>query len=141
MGNSVLRTLVADIAAPCAVRRMLREWLSELDWPAEDGDDVVLAVSEAVTNAVDHAYPPEFPGIVEVEAHQVRGPEQDRYLVVRVSDHGRWRPQPGWHENRRRGLQLMRACSREIEVLPSTSGTTVRLTSALVPGMLTAELR
>ena len=39
-----------------AVRRWLQDWLHDLGWPVEPAQDIVLAVNEAVTNAVEHAY-------------------------------------------------------------------------------------
>ena len=43
------------VAIPVA-RYQVRRWLAALSWPAAALDDIVLAVSEAVTNAVEHAY-------------------------------------------------------------------------------------
>jgi anti-sigma regulatory factor (Ser/Thr protein kinase) len=133
MTRSVHRAVVADVGAPSEVRRLLRQWLAGLSWPADETDDLLLAVSEAVSNAVDHAYPPGRPGDVELRAHWESGPDDTRYVVLVVRDHGVWRPQPVWHENRRRGLQLMRACTDVLEVDPGARGTTIRMTSRSVP--------
>lgn len=133
MTKAMRRVLGADLAAPAAVRRLFRSWLVGLRWPTEEADDLLLAVSEAVSNAVDHAYPPGSPGDVVVEAQLELAPGRGRYVVVQVTDHGSWRPQPAWHENRRRGLQLMRACTGLMEVDGGEHGTTVRLISRTVP--------
>jgi len=46
----------ADAKAPGRVRAELRRWLAEHEWPEEEGEDLVLAVSEAVSNSAEHAY-------------------------------------------------------------------------------------
>ncbi len=45
-----------------ALRGELDSWLAGLAWPDDERADVVLAVSEACANAVDHAYPRRVPG-------------------------------------------------------------------------------
>ncbi len=55
---------------------------SALDFSLAELDEIKVAVSEAVTNAVVHAYP-DRPGVVRVEA-KIDG---DR-LIVTVTDHG-----------------------------------------------------
>jgi anti-anti-sigma factor len=74
--NSVLR-----------VRRAFSGWLAGIDVAVQGRDDLTLAVVEAVTNAVEHAYPPERRGIVEFRADLGR----DGTLECQVTDHGRWR--------------------------------------------------
>ena len=129
------RVLVADVTAPSAVRRLFRDWLRALRWPGAEIDDLLLAVSEAVANVVDHAYPQDVLGDVVVEVGLESLPTQGRYVVVLVEDYGSWRPQPAWHENRRRGLQLMRACTGSMRVEGTASGTRVWLTSRPVPAV------
>ena len=46
----------ADAYAPGRVRAELRRWLDARNWPEDDGEDLVLAVCEAVSNAAEHAY-------------------------------------------------------------------------------------
>jgi hypothetical protein len=45
----------ADMSAPRRVREALREWLAELGWATHDTTALLVAVSEAVTNSVEHA--------------------------------------------------------------------------------------
>lgn len=60
------------------------------DASADALDDVRLAISEAVTNVVVHAYTDSVPGPIHVEARV-----QDRKLIVEVSDEGTGlRPRP-----------------------------------------------
>lgn len=61
------------------VRARLRRWLGELGWPAEDAEDIVLAVNEAVSNVVEHAYSGDHVGehgaVIEVQAVELIGGE------------------------------------------------------------------
>lgn len=129
MVEAVRRSLAASLAAPSVVRQFFRDWLRELRWPDQDSEDLVLAVSEAVSNVVDHAYPTGAPGDVLVEAWCRPGENGDRFVEIRVHDRGTWRPPPIWHENRRRGLQLMRACTSAMRVKGTERGTVVELVS------------
>ena len=69
-------------------RRRLGEWFDRLDLAQDDRDALQLAVVEAVTNAVEHAYPPDRGGPVQVDAALC----DDGHLECRVTDHGEWRP-------------------------------------------------
>jgi serine/threonine-protein kinase RsbW len=128
MSEAVRQVLPADAQAPSIVRRQLRRWLASLDWPPDEADDLLLAVSEVVSNAAEHAYPARRVGEVVVTADCVRQADGAR-VVVRVVDHGAWRPPPSWHENRRRGLPLIRACTESMEIDGGPNGTAVRLVS------------
>lgn len=73
---------------------------------------MALAVTEAVTNAAEHAYPPGGSGTVRL---QVRI-DDDGYMDARVSDQGTWRiPDPAQTE-RGRGLMLARQPADELTV-------------------------
>jgi anti-sigma regulatory factor (Ser/Thr protein kinase) len=137
--------IVADQFAPSSVRHHLRPWLNELRWPPDAVDDLLLAVSEAVSNVVDHAYPPDYHGPVSVHAvhlehanephrddHQAaQGEEPDQVdrVVVTVADRGSWRPIPTMTGNRGRGLTMMRATTQTLDIATSPTGTRVTLTS------------
>jgi anti-sigma regulatory factor (Ser/Thr protein kinase) len=58
--------LPADPITSSVTRQRVREWLAAWSWPADQLDDIVLAVSEAVSNAIEHAYVHQPLGIVEV---------------------------------------------------------------------------
>jgi anti-sigma regulatory factor (Ser/Thr protein kinase) len=128
--------LPADPVAPSVARDQLRRWLAELSWPPGQTQDIVLAVSEAVSNAAEHAYLGQPPGLVEVhgEVEPVAGGQ--RRVTIRVRDHGRWRPVPKDSENRRRGIPLMRACVDTVVIDQphgEDGGTRVILRSRAVP--------
>ena len=129
----------ASLATPRRVRAELRRWLVALRWPEEEAADIVLAVDEAVSNAVEHAFPPGAPdGTVEVVA-EVEPVDRQRRLRVRIRDTGRWLPRPGPEEdvNRRRGLPMMSVLMAEVLIHrggPAPSdGTVVTLLSPPVP--------
>jgi anti-sigma regulatory factor (Ser/Thr protein kinase) len=132
-GMTMHVAIVADTFAPTAVRQRLRAWLGQLRWPAEETDDLVLAVNEAVANVVDHAYPPHRFGLVHVSAQHRHPDHHGRRITVTVSDHGTWRPIPLNPGNRGRGLPIMRAITHTLHIDTTATGTTVTLTSKPVP--------
>lgn len=127
--------LPADPMTPSVARQRVREWLIAWSWPADQFDDIVLAVSEAVSNAVDHAYLDQPPGIVEVRGGIETTPDGQRRLTMIVRDHGRWRPPSRDHQNRRRGIPLMRACMDSVTFTrpDDGGGTKVVLRSRAAP--------
>jgi serine/threonine-protein kinase RsbW len=120
----------ADAREVAPVRHQLREWLQDSGFTEDEADDLVLAVSEAVNNSVEHAYPGPARGTIEVTASISR----DGFVHVDVTDHGQWRVPPPALTMRGRGLLLMRESVDEVEIDRSVSGTTVRLTRARSPG-------
>ena len=99
------------------VRRALRRWLRLHVADEQDSREIVLAVSEACANAVEHAYSP-APAHFELTARQIG----DRLEFV-VRDEGAWREPRGDH--RGRGLKVVAAVMDELEMKPSDSGTEV----------------
>jgi GAF domain-containing protein/anti-sigma regulatory factor (Ser/Thr protein kinase) len=102
------------------LRRTLRQWLEALGADDAEVYDVLVAVTEASANAIEHAYGP-ADDTFEVEAEA--GRDGDVTLVVR--DHGRWRPPRG--HNRGRGTLLMQELMDHFEVTTSEAGTEVRM--------------
>jgi anti-sigma regulatory factor (Ser/Thr protein kinase) len=111
------------------VRGVLRAWLAENEVAHQQAEDVVLAVGEACTNAVEHAYPPDRPDEADF---RVQGRIVGRDLAVTVIDHGRWQvPDPGADPFRGRGLVLMRAVMDEVRLEHTEHGTTVSMRMVL----------
>jgi GAF domain-containing protein/anti-sigma regulatory factor (Ser/Thr protein kinase) len=114
------RTFPADAHELATMRADLRTWLERSGLPTETREDVVLACTEAATNAIEHAYIGRR-GDVLIEAES-----EDGALQVSVTDHGRWRhPRPD--DSRGRGLELVRAVIGDVDVQRGEGGTTVRM--------------
>lgn len=91
---------------------------------------IALAVTEAVTNVVLHAYPKGVAGAVEVEVTT-----QEGSLSVVVRDMGAARPDDELTPGLGAGLQLIEAVADSLEVAHDSPGTEVRMRFALVsPG-------
>src|SRR5687767_14474104 len=105
-------------AAPESVTRA-RHAIVDFDSLAREGD-VALAVSEAVGNAVVHAYRGSESGTITVRARS----EPGRLLVIVSDDGGGIRP----HLESRGlgvGVGLMREVTDELRIESSSKGTTV----------------
>jgi anti-sigma regulatory factor (Ser/Thr protein kinase) len=101
---------------PSVARQRVREWLIAWCWPTDQLDDIVLAVSEAVTNAIDHAYVDQTPGIVDVRGGIETTPDGQYRVIMIVRDHGRWREPGRDTQGRRRGIPLMHACMDTVTI-------------------------
>jgi anti-sigma regulatory factor (Ser/Thr protein kinase) len=86
----VHRSWPADPTRLAVIRRELRRWLAPLGLSTDETDDVVLAVDEAVANAVRHAYPADRPGEVELTLWTEGRPAHPA-LCIEITDHGSWR--------------------------------------------------
>jgi anti-sigma regulatory factor (Ser/Thr protein kinase) len=99
------------------IRRTLRRWLREQSVTEADTREILLAVSEASANAIEHAYSP-APAEFEVRASSRNGE-----LAFVVADQGRWRNPRG--EQRGRGLKVIRAAMDEVQINTSGGGTEI----------------
>ncbi len=103
--------LDGELPALRSARRALAAWLEPLDLDPEDVDNLLMAVSEALSNALEHAYPgvpvdATTPAAAPVTLQASLG--VDGVVRIAVGDRGRWR-RPAVHPgNRGRGLQMMR---------------------------------
>ncbi len=133
-----LLALPADPASAAAARTRLTAWLAAHGWPRAQQDDLVLAVSEAVSNAIEHGYGVRpgvagRPGVVEVRAEIVTADDNERRVELTVRDRGVWRAAPRRRAHRRHGIPIMKACVAECVIDGTASGTTVVLRSLPVP--------
>ena len=103
------------------VRHVMQRWLTANGANEEEIADVLVAVSEAQTNAVRHAYRTRE-GRVSIDA-SVEGD----VLTVTVSDQGTWQHEGAPEDDHGgRGLSLIRALV-DLEVETSLAGTRLRM--------------
>jgi serine phosphatase RsbU (regulator of sigma subunit)/anti-sigma regulatory factor (Ser/Thr protein kinase) len=114
-----------ELELPCRpstlapLRRMLRHWLSGVRASPVELQDILVAVSEAATNAIEHAYGP-------IEAsYRVEGWRSEDRVMVTVTDSGSWRERRS--VERGRGTHLMRELMDGFELYASGAGTVVEL--------------
>jgi len=122
------RRLRADPESLPDVRREVRRWLQAAGADDQALLDFLVACGEALSNAVEHAYPADRED-AWVELRLVRAP--DGVIEATVRDYGRWRerrPSAG----RGRGLQLIERLADDMRVERSEDGTVVVLRRRLV---------
>jgi anti-sigma regulatory factor (Ser/Thr protein kinase) len=123
-------TLPATTSAPQSLRPALREWLADLGMPQEQSYDTVLAVNEAVSNVVDHAYHATADaGQVTIRARSGRPRNGRGQVRVTISDSGTWRPSCSEPSTRGHGLKMIKSCTDTAEIESTASGTQVCLIS------------
>lgn len=96
--------------------------MEQIGVPDDVGADIVLAVNEAATNCIEHAYRDSADGLVVVEATF-----EDGRILVCIADHGEWQTPSTGPTTRGRGLPIIRAVGDGVDVSKSKSGTTVRI--------------
>jgi anti-sigma regulatory factor (Ser/Thr protein kinase) len=111
--------LPAEPGRLTVLRRRLEDFLTAHGVPEADGFDLVVAVSEAAANAIEHPIDPAEP-MITVEASLA-----DDAVLVTIRDTGHWRP-AGDAGFRGRGLALIGALT-ELSVHRSPDGTAVTL--------------
>jgi serine phosphatase RsbU (regulator of sigma subunit)/anti-sigma regulatory factor (Ser/Thr protein kinase)/anti-anti-sigma regulatory factor len=94
--------LPSERASLTVARGAFTGWLNRLGATAEDTEALHLAMVEVVTNAIEHAYPHDAPGIVTLTAAL----GEDGTVECRVTDHGHWRPPDPGDADRGHGLMV-----------------------------------
>lgn len=125
----------ADPAELAVVRRRVRAWAQVAGLPPARLDRLLLALGEALSNAVEHAYRGTRAGVVDVFVDL----DGDGRLVGRVRDYGCWREpdamppdamSPETVRPRGRGIGLIRGLMDQVELVHGQDGTTVQFTDA-----------
>lgn len=111
------------------IRRALTSWLRSADVSELPAADIVLVISEACTNCVEHAYRGHDVGAIHLEMEAVDGK-----IHARITDFGSWKPPSAEPANRGRGLPLMRAISESMDVENRPDGTTIDVVFRLPAG-------
>jgi serine phosphatase RsbU (regulator of sigma subunit)/anti-sigma regulatory factor (Ser/Thr protein kinase) len=99
------------------MRSQLRRYVSEHDIAEDAGFSLTMAIGEAMSNVIEHAYPPNR-GTVDI--HVWRDASTIR---ASVTDGGQWRAPR--QDGKGRGIEIIKAVTSHMSVLLSQSGTTV----------------
>ncbi len=110
-----------------ALRTDLRAWLAGVGATQPETNDVLIAVGEACSNAIEHA------GAASGATVDVRARMSGRELAVSIGDSGVWRAATA-PADRGHGLRLMRVLSSGMKVATAESGTRVDLRFRLGSG-------
>jgi serine/threonine-protein kinase RsbW len=113
------------------MRAEVRRWLAPLALTGDAKDDLVLAVSEAATNCVEHAY---IPATAD-DTVELTFWTEPQAVCIEVVDHGVWQTPSDQPADRGRGIQLMQrlmallplgesdqSCSAKVTTLGSAEG-------------------
>ena len=109
-------------AVPAAIpetRQIMQAWLSDNGVDPTDAFDILVATSEACSNAVTHAYQL-APGPLQIDAKLA-----DSELVITVKDSGTWRSSSPDNTGGR-GMPIMRGLMDRVEI-NTAHGTEVRM--------------
>jgi anti-sigma regulatory factor (Ser/Thr protein kinase) len=122
--------LPAVPASLAVIRAHLRTWLPTTAVNPSTAADVLLAVGEAASNAVEHA----VEGVVRNVELEVTARATTTGLALTVKDNGRWHaPQPSASGRRGHGGRLMSALVDHVTITPTPQGTTVEMRKELHP--------
>src|SRR3954471_10052916 len=100
-----------------------RRWVAPLGLPGDAEDDLLLAVNEAASNCIEHAYmPATVDGTVELTFWTEAGS-----VCVEIVDHGRWRTPCGQPTGRGRGIAMMQRLVPVVLIHYDNRGTRVLL--------------
>lgn len=117
---------LAEPPTVTAFRHRAAAFAAEHGAGADLVSDVVLAVSEAVTNAVKYAYRPDEPGTVELSAAAEEG-----WLTLRVADRGTGF-RPGTAGGLGLGLSIIARLCHDLKIVQEGTGTQVVMRFVLV---------
>ncbi|MGQ0549132.1 MAG: ATP-binding protein [Armatimonadota bacterium] len=118
-------TLPARPASVPIVRQAVRQFATMLRCDSQQTFELQVAIGEAVTNAVVHAYP-EATGMVWVKVWRT-----GRTLHAEIEDHGKWTAGPP--KGLGLGLRVIKTFAGDARIKGTASGTTVRLSFSLGP--------
>jgi anti-sigma regulatory factor (Ser/Thr protein kinase) len=125
----VHRTWPAHPRQLSALRAEVRRWLAPLALLGDAEIDLVLAVNEAASNCVEHAYRP----ATADDTVELTFWTEARSVCVEIVDHGVWRPPSGQPTGRGRGIEIMQRLIPVVLIHYDRRGTRVLLSHPL-PG-------
>jgi anti-sigma regulatory factor (Ser/Thr protein kinase)/uncharacterized protein YigA (DUF484 family) len=114
----------AEQLAP--IRHLIRRWTEANEGSDDDCAAFAIAVSEACSNSIEHAYGPAEAKI------ELRAALVDGVATVAIRDRGGWREPRGG--NRGRGIPIMREFMDDVSIETTEQGTSVSLSRRLRVG-------
>jgi serine/threonine-protein kinase RsbW len=105
------------------LRAEVRRWLAPLALTGDAKDDVVLALSEAAANCIEHAFIPETAD----DTVELTFWTESQAVCIEVVDHGVWQTPSDQPNERGRGIQLMQRLMALVLIHYDTRGTRVLL--------------
>ena len=123
------RTWPAHPRHLAALRAEVRRWLAPLALPGDAGHDLVLAVNEAASNCVEHAYTP----ATSDDTVELTFWTEARSVCIEIVDHGAWRTPSGRPTGRGRGMEIMQRLIPMVQIHHDRRGTRLLLSQPL-PG-------
>jgi serine phosphatase RsbU (regulator of sigma subunit)/anti-sigma regulatory factor (Ser/Thr protein kinase) len=125
LGERIEMTLAASPRVLATMRRTVGRWLIAHGVPDEARFDIVVALSEAAGNAIEHAY-----GLQDA-AFTVDGEWTPGEVRMTVRDSGSWRAASERSAGRGRGLAIMEQLLDRVEVRNAGAGTTVLMSKRI----------
>jgi anti-sigma regulatory factor (Ser/Thr protein kinase) len=107
----------ADPVVLAKARRLVRRWLRDRGAGDEEIAEITMAVNEACTNAIEHAYSP------APAAFLLAGQASGTEVTLSVRDNGRWRS--ATQDHRGRGLLMINAAMDSVEIRTEPEGTEI----------------
>jgi GAF domain-containing protein/anti-sigma regulatory factor (Ser/Thr protein kinase) len=117
----------ADASQLAPARHALRGWLKRARVNPDQIMDVLIAVGEAVANAIEHGHRHNPEGVISVDA--TAGVDR---VHLTITDTGSWKTPQSGDSTRGRGIALMRGLMQEVDINPDDAGTTVHLTARIL---------
>jgi serine/threonine-protein kinase RsbW len=111
------------------IRAEVRRWLAPLALLGDAEIDLLLAVNEAASNCVEHAYTP----ATAAATVELTFWTEPRSVCVEIVDHGTWRTPGGQPTGRGRGIEIMQRLIPVVLIHYDRRGTRVLLSHPL-PG-------
>jgi anti-sigma regulatory factor (Ser/Thr protein kinase)/GAF domain-containing protein len=124
-----LWTLPSQLTSLSPFRHELRDRLERFGAHGDEVEDILVAVGEAVTNAIEHGSLKTADATVEIVASRA-----GNLCAVVVTDLGRWESpteDPGQPRDRGRGLVIMQKLMDDVRIDRNKAGTVVTLTKEL----------
>jgi PAS domain S-box-containing protein len=113
----------ADPSSTGSARRRLRRWLDQTEIDTDRKEGFLVAIGEAIANAIDHGSAHDASQIVKLEIAA-----RDNQLIASVSDSGQWQPGvDGYFSGRGRGHLLMQSFTDDVDIDTDPQGTIVTL--------------